>query len=188
MDRFGVPGLLGGVAFGRFLYYMDQDAAREQIAAEGRAVAAVAEARMRRAETLTLLGAGEVFPAGVVVLADAHSGLRPRPAIVAVTVNDLVLLDADPEIDEGVLGRIPRGEITDVRLFDRTGERPKPMTEVEELDAPRANYVVWLDGDEGRGHPFVFPSYNAAAEAERDFRRQLTSGNRPSAQELPPTR
>jgi hypothetical protein len=49
------------------------------------------------------------------------------------------------------------------------------MTEVEELDAPDARYVVWLDGDDGRGHPFVFLSYTAAAEAERDFRRQLTN-------------
>jgi hypothetical protein len=167
--------LLTGVA--NFYAYMFQDIMRARVAAEGRAIAAVAELRTRRAETLSRLGAGEVFPAGSVVLKGADDRPEPRAAIVVVTKDELVLLDASPEAPADEFGRIPRSEMTGVRLLDETGAPATPMSEVEELDAPRRPYVVWVDrtADEGeRGHAFVFPSYTVAAEAERDFRRQLT--------------
>jgi hypothetical protein len=63
-----------------------------------------------------------------------------------------------------------------VRLLNERGEPATPLTEVEELDAPPQRYLVWLDREiDGRsqGPAFLFLSYGVAAEAERDFRRQL---------------
>jgi hypothetical protein len=171
-------GLLVLTGVANFYAYVWQDIARGRVAAEGRIIAAAAELRTRRAETLTRLGAGEVFPAGSVVLKGANDRPEPRATIVVVTKEELVLLDASPEAPDDEFGRIPRNEIAGVRLLDDTGTTATPMTEIEELDAPRRPYVVWVDrkADEGeRGHAFVFPAYTAAAEAERDFRRQLTS-------------
>jgi hypothetical protein len=178
-DRIGGAGrllVLTGVA--NFYAYMFQDVMRARVAAEGRAIAEAAHLRTQRAETLTRLGAGEIFPAGSVVLKGADDRPEPRATIVVVTKDELVLLDASPEAPDDEFGRISRGEIAGVRLLDETGAPATPMTEVEELDAPRRPYVVWVDrkADEGeRGHAFVFPSYTVAAEAERDFRRQLTN-------------
>jgi hypothetical protein len=114
-----VAGWLTREALGKYLHDAAQDlASAEEVAAEGRAVVAAAEARMQRAQTLRSLGAGEVFPAGAAILMNAQGELHPRAAIVVVTKDDLVLLDADPEVDDDVLGRIPRSEIIDVRLLD----------------------------------------------------------------------
>jgi hypothetical protein len=55
-------------------------------------------------------------------------------------------------------------------------EPARPLTEIEELDAPPQRYAVWVDrviDGRSRGHTFVFLSFSLAAEAERDFRRQL---------------
>jgi hypothetical protein len=172
----GAGRLLVLTSVGNFFAYAFQDIARARVAAEGRAIAEAAHLRTRRAETLTRLGAGEIFPAGSVVLKGPKDRPEPRATIVVVTKDELVLLDASPEAPEDEFGRIPRNEITGVRLLDETGVPATPMTEVEELDARRRPYVVWVDrkADEGeRGHAFVFPSYTVAAEAERDFRRQL---------------
>jgi hypothetical protein len=51
-----------------------------------------------------------------------------------------------------------------------------PPSEVQEMDIADRRYVVWVDraADAGvGGHAFVFLAWSTAAEAERDFRRQL---------------
>jgi hypothetical protein len=202
VDDFELPGgpfawvqgagrLLMFTGVANFFAYSFGDIERERVAFEGWAIAEAARLRIQRAQTLTLLGAGEVFPAGSVVLKGPNDRPEPRATIVVVTKDELVLLDADPQAPEDEFGRIPRNEIAGVRLLDESGAPATPMTELEELDAPRRPYVVWVDrkADVGeRGHVFVFPSYTVAAEAERDFRRQLMGRNRPPDRELPPAR
>ena len=162
---------------GQFLPYILQDIGRWQLRADGKAIVENDTLRARRAEKLRQLQSREVFPAGFVLLAGPDGKPDPRLSIVAVTENDLVLLDARTEIlpDEEI-ARIPRQELTGVRLLNERGEPATPLTEVEELDAPPQRYLVWLDREiAGRpqGHAFVFLSYSVAAESERDFRRQL---------------
>jgi hypothetical protein len=161
----------------QFLPYILLDIRRWQLKAEGMAIVEDDALRARRAEKLRQLQAREVFPAGSVLLTGPDGKPDPRPAVVAVTENDLVLLDARAEIlPEDEIARIPRQEATGVRLLNERGESATPLTEVEELDAQPQRYLVWLDREiDGRsqGHAFVFLSYGVAAEAERDFRRQL---------------
>jgi hypothetical protein len=162
---------------GQFLPYILQDIGRWQLRADGKAIAEDDTLRARRAEKLRHLQAREVFPAGSVLLTGAEGKPDPRLAVVAVTENDLVLLDARAEIlpDEEI-ARIPLPEVTGVRLLNERGDPATPLTEVEELDAAPQRYLLWLDREiDGRSqsHAFVFLSYNVAAEAERDFRRQL---------------
>ena len=61
-------------------------------------------------------------------------------------------------------------------MLNERGEPATPLTEVEELDTAPQRYLVWLDREidgKPQSHAFVFLSYSVAAEAERDFRRQL---------------
>jgi hypothetical protein len=172
----GPAGLLILTSVGNFFAYLYQDIARSAVAAEGRAIVAAAELRTRRAQTLGRIGAREVFPAGSVVLTGSDDRPDLRPVVVAVTDTDLVLLDADPQAPEVEFARVPRREVTGIRLLDEEGSPARPMTELEELDAPRRPCVLWVDRQidgRPRGHVFVFPSYVSAAETERDFRRQL---------------
>lgn len=94
-----------------------------------------------------------------------------------MTDQDLVLVDARAElVPEDKIARIPRREVTGVRLLDQRGEPVQPLSEVEELDAPVQTYLVYVDrvvDGHASGHAFVFLSYSVAAEAERDFRRQI---------------
>jgi hypothetical protein len=158
------------------LAYVLMDLDRAQLRTEGRALAQTEELRMRRAEMLRRLDAREVFPAGAVLLIGPDGKPVPRPVEVVVTETELVLLSSHPEMPDDEVGRLPRREVTGIRLLDERGEPAGALTEVEELDAPTQRYVVWvervIDG-RPRGHAFVFLSYSVAAEAERDFRRQL---------------
>jgi hypothetical protein len=182
----GADDLVGGasrVARGFFraehrtiLTYVLMDLDRAQLRTEGRAVAQTEELRTRRAEMLRRLGAREVFPAGAVLLMGSDGKPVPRPVEVVVTETELVLVSSHPETPDDEVGRLLRREVTGVRLLDERGEPARALTEVEELDAATQRYVVWvervIDGNP-RGHAFVFLSYGVAAEAERDFRRQL---------------
>lgn len=156
-------------------FEMDRDLGHLRI--EAGEIADSDELRMRRAEKLQRLAAREVFAAGAALMAGPEDKPFPRPVVVAVTDDDLVLLDARVEVvPEDEIGRIPRREITGVRLLDQRGEPVQPLSEVEELDANVQPYLVYVDREiEGQasGHVFVFLSYSVAAEAERDFRRQL---------------
>jgi hypothetical protein len=173
------PEALFTADFGQFLAYVVLDIRRWQIGREGKAIVEDDRLRGRRAEKLRQLQAGEVFPAGSALLMGPDGRPDPHPVVVAVTEADLVLLssnlDSSREPEEEI-ARIPRAQITGVRVLDERGEPAAPLTEVEELDAPPQRYVVWVDREiEGRsqGNAFVFPSYGVAAEAERDVRRQI---------------
>jgi hypothetical protein len=162
----------------QLVFYVLQDVKRAELRAEGRRLEENEELRRLRDEKLRLLGAREVFPVGSALLTGPDGKPDPRPAIVVVTDAEFVVLDADPQAPEEEIARIPRREVTGARLLDEHGE---PVTtapnEVEEVDARgERRYVVWLDRDvQGRagGHAFVFLAWSVAAEAERDFRRQL---------------
>ena len=157
--------------------YFEMDIDWNQLRIEAGAIADSDELRMRRAEKLQRLAAREVFPAGAALMAGPEDKPFPRPVVVAVTEDDLVLLDARVEVvPEDEIARIPRRQITGVRLLDQRGEPVQPLSEVEELDAPVQTYLVYVDrvvDGQASGHVFVFLSYSVAAEAERDFRRQI---------------
>ena len=160
----------------QFLPYILLDIRRWQLRAEGKAIVEDDRLRARRAEKLRQLQPGEVFPAGSVLLTGPDGRPDPRPAVVAVTEADLVLLSSDVEAPEEEMARIPRGEITGVRLLDERGEPATAVSEVDELDAPPQRYLVWVDREidgQSQGNAFVFLSYTVAAEAERDIRRQI---------------
>lgn len=160
----------------QFLPYILQDIRRWQLKAEGKAIIEDDALRARRAEKLRQLQSREVFPAGAVLTIDSDGKPVPRPVEVVVTETELVLVSSHPQTPDEEVGRLSMREVTGVRLLDERGEPARALTEVEELDAPTQRYVVWveraIDGDP-RGHAFVFLSYSVAAEAERDFRRQL---------------
>ena len=138
------------------------------------------EARRARDDTLRRLQAREVFPAGSLLLTGPDGRADPRHVEVAVTDSEFVVLAADPRHAGEELLRIPRAEVTGVRLLDEQGWQIQwPPTEVEELDIRDRKYLVWVDhttsGAAG-GHAFVFLAWTVAAEAERDFRRLLPPG------------
>jgi hypothetical protein len=139
------------------------------------------EARRLCNDTLRRLQAREVVPAGSLLLTGPDGGADPRRADVAVTETELMVLAADPRPADDELLRIPRSEITGVRLLDEHGGSiVQPATEVEELDRRDRRYIVWVDhaiGDRAGGHAFAFLAWSVAAEAERDFRRQLSPRN-----------
>lgn len=106
-----------------------------------------------------------------------------------MTDTDLVLLDAEGRRLKGQVERlasegewvakIPRAEVTGVRLLDEHGEPVSvPPTELEELEHPDRLYTVWVDrrtnGDTG-SHVFVFHAWSTGDEARRDFERALAS-------------
>ena len=147
-----------------------------QLRSEGAAIVAGAELRKRRDEKLRQLGAREVFPAGAVLMMSSDGKPVPRPVEVVVTETELVLVSSLPQTPDEEVGRLLTGEVTGIRLLDERGESARALTEVEGLDAPTQRYVVWVDrviDGNARGHAFVFLSYSVAAEAQRDFRRQL---------------
>jgi len=159
-----------------FLAYVLMDIDRAQLRSEGAAIVAGEELRERRDEKLRQLGAREVFPAGAVLMMSSDGKPVPRPVEVVVTETELVLVSSLPQTPDEEVGRLLTSEVTSVRLLDERGEPARALTEMEELDAPTQRYVVWVDrviDGNPRGHAFVFLSYRVAAEAERDFRRQL---------------
>jgi hypothetical protein len=173
-DR-GEGGSIGGLFFAssfQFLLYALQDVDRESLRKEGAGFADREAVIARRDQALRRLNAGEFFPAGHVLLAGPESEPKPRRVEVAVTPTDFVLFEGENEIS-----RIPRSEVTGLRLLDEHGERVShPPTEVEEMDQRDRQYVVWLDRNAtaGRGgHVFVFHAWSVAEEARRDFERNL---------------
>ena len=172
--------LAAGTAFAahpvQFLPYILQDIGRWQLKAEVTAIIEDDALRARRAEMLRQLQSLEVFPAGAVLMIGSDGKPAPRPVEVVVTETDLVLVSSHPQTPDEEVGRLPKQEVTGVRLLDERGEPARALTELEELDAPTQRYVVWVDrviDGQPRGHAFVFLSYSAASEAERDLRRQL---------------
>ena len=166
-----VGGLLLADTF-QFVLHILEDIDRENLATEGANIAERELATTRRDQTLRRLNAGEFFPAGHVLLQGPDGHPEPRRVEVAVTKTDFVLFDGKNEVT-----RIPRSEVTGLRLLDDHGERVShPPTEVEEMDQPDRQYVVWLDrqakGGSG-GHVFVFHAWSVADEARRDFERNL---------------
>jgi hypothetical protein len=158
--------------------YILQDVHRAELRREGAAFTAREERRKLRHDLLAELGAQEVFPVGAALLSGADGRPDHRPAVAAVSPEELVLLDADvvegPEVE---LGRIPRGAIAGVRLRDEHGE-PVDVAELDErADLKADRFVVWVDRADpasptGSGaHGFVFFSGSVAAEAARDFER-----------------
>jgi hypothetical protein len=169
-------GFIAADAIGLMLAVL-QDVDRADLRDEGARIAANEELRRLRDEKLLRLDGREVFAAGAALLTAPNGRPDPRPAVVVVTDPELVILDAHPQAPEEEIERIPRAEVTGVRLLDEYGEPvASPPSEVEELDARDRRYVVWLDREvEGRrgGHAFAFLAWSVAAEAERDFRRNL---------------
>jgi hypothetical protein len=174
-DR-GEGGSIGGLFYAtgfQFLLYALQDIDRADLRKEGARIAEREAVIARRDQTLRRLNAGEFFPAGHVLVKDPDGYLpKPRRVEVAVTPTDFVLFEGENEIS-----RIPRSEVTGLRLLDEHGERVShPPTEVEEMDQRDRQYVVWLDrnasGGPG-GHVFVFHAWSVAEEARRDFERNL---------------
>ena len=161
----------------QFVFYVLQDIDRAELRAEGRRIAESDELRRLRDEKLLVLDGREVFQAGAALLTGPDGRPDPRPAVVVVTETELVLLDADPQAPEEEITRIPRPEVTGVRLLDEHGEPvAAPPSELEELDVKDRRYVVWVDREvEGRkgGHAFAFLAWSVAAEAQRDFERNL---------------
>jgi hypothetical protein len=161
----------------QFLSSLLQDIDRAELRLEGARIAQAEELRRLRDDMLRRLNAREVFPAGAALRTGPDGKPDPRPVVVAVTDAELVVLDADPQAPEEEIARIPRNELSGVRLLDEHGEVvPAPPSEVEEMDLADRRYVVWVDraaDGEAGGHAFVFLAWSMAAEAERDFRRQL---------------
>ena len=156
-----------------------QDVRIAEVAREGRAIAEDEALRALRDQKIASLAASEVFPAGSVLLQGPDGRPDPRPAFVAVTQDELVLLDADavnaPEVE---LARIPRAELSGVRLLDAYGKPVETETvdELAEMDHKDERYAVWVDrlttGPAG-SHGFVFRALSLAVEAKRDFERAL---------------
>lgn len=140
------------------------------------------EVRRTRDDTLRRLQAREVFPAGSLLLTGPDGRADSRHVEVAATDAEFVVLAADPRHAGQELLRIPRAEVTGVRLLDEQGWHIQwPPTEVEELDLRDRKYIVWVDHEVGGrtgGHAFAFLAWSVAAEAERDFRRQLPPGTK----------
>ena len=141
-------------------------------------MSATEEARDLRNRKLREIGSLEVFPAGMAVLAETEAGPTLREAVVAVTADDFVLLDADVKREpDGEFGRIRRAEVAGLRMVDEQGQ-PVAMLQsrdILELDEPASlRYVVSVDRRAGDGiasHAFVFRSLSVADEARRDFAR-----------------
>jgi hypothetical protein len=154
-----------------------QDIDRSDLRVEGARIAANEELRRQRDDLLRRLDGRAVFPAGAALQTGPDGRPDPRPAVVVVTEPDFVALDADPRAPEDEIERIPRAEVTSVRLLDEHGDPiTTPPSEVEEMDLVGRRYLVWLDREfQGRkgGHAFAFLAWSVAAEAARDFRRNL---------------
>ena len=104
---------------------------------------------------------------------------QQKDAVVAVTENDLVVLNADVQRDpDGEIGWIGKADVTGVRMLDEAGN-PIAMTrsrDVLELDEPEHSYVVAIDRrarESTMADAFVFRSLSVADEARRDFERNL---------------
>jgi len=168
-----IKGLFLASGF-QFVLYALQDIDRADLRDEGARIAKREAVIARRDQTLRSINAGEFFPAGHVLLAGPDGYPEPRRVEVAVTPTDFVLFAGENEIS-----RIPRSEVTGLRLLDEHGDRVShPPTEVEEMDQHDRQYVVWLDRNAtvGRGgHVFVFHAWSVAEEARRDFERNLGS-------------
>lgn len=107
-----------------FLPYILQDIRRWQLESEGKAIVEDDALKARRAEKLRQLQSREVFPAGSVLPTGPDGKPDPRLSVVAVTENDLVLLDARAEIEPEVeIARIPRPELIGVRLLNERASR-----------------------------------------------------------------
>jgi hypothetical protein len=154
-----------------------QDIHRADIEDERAKIVAREELRRIRDEALLRLDGREVFAAGAALITGPDGRPEPRQALVVVTEPELVVLSAAPRTPEDEIERIPRGEVTGVRLLDEHGEPvTTPPSEVEEMDMVGRRFLVWLDREiEGRkgGHAFAFLAWSVAAEAVRDFRRNL---------------
>lgn len=177
--------LADGIQWG---LYALQDLHRTDLKLEQASVADREEAARLRNDTLRRLATGEVFSAGTALIESPSGGAEPRRVEIAVTTSELVLLDAEerppvqriahlPREGEEVVARIPRSEVTGVRLLDEHGEPvSSPPTELQELDERDRQYVVWVDRKttEGSGgHIFVFRAWSVANEARRDFERSI---------------
>ena len=156
--------------------------ALDEFVDEQRKVVRIEEANEARIQKLTSIGSGEVFPAGFVILQQPGSSHRiKKDVIVAVTKDDLVVLNADVRRDpDGEIGRIHKADVTGVRMLDEAGNTIS-MTQSRdglELDEPDHSYVVAIDrtaGESTASDAFVFRSLSVADEARRDFERNLAT-------------
>lgn len=158
--------------------YVLQDVDRWSLLRDRSSLVANEEQRKLRHDLLAELGAEEVFSAGAALLTGPDGRPDPRPVSAAVTPAEIVLLDADvQQAPETEVARIPRREISGVRLLGEHGDpiNPVDLDEAAELEAPRdRRYVVWVDrqvGGSSGAHAFVFFAPSVAAEAARDFER-----------------
>jgi hypothetical protein len=165
---------------GNYFSYADFADADEAFADEQRKMARIEEAREARNRKLTSIGSGEVFPAGFVILEAIDGSHRiKRNVVVAVTEDDLVLLDAEELRDpDGEIGRIRKTDVTGVRMVDELGNAiaMTQSRDVLELDEHEHAYVVALDrrdGGQTASQAFVFRSLSVADEARHDFERNL---------------
>jgi hypothetical protein len=150
---------------------------------EQRSMERIEEAEDGRNRKLASIGTREVFPAGIVILQDERGHRTKRNVIVAVTSDDLVVLNAEVRRDpEGEIGRIRKADVVGVRMVDEAGNRiaMTQSRDVLELDEPERSYIVAVDrreGDATVSQAFVFRSLSVADEARRDFERNLAKSS-----------
>jgi hypothetical protein len=181
MDLGDLPGVMLFAEVGQLDFYRLHDLHRNELARERASRVDREIATQLRNEILRRLGSLEVFPAGIALTRGPDGREVPRHVDVAVTASDFILLDADdlrratPHQTDGIVARIPRSDVTSVRLLDEDGDPVTyPPSEVQELDLPDRQYLVWVDRtapDGSGGHVFAFRAWSVANEAKRDFER-----------------
>lgn len=126
------------------------------------------EAKQRRGEKLVEIGSERLIPIGLAAVSDGAGGSTLRASLLAVTTDDLVLLDANvtggPDRE---LARIPRSDITGVRIVDEHGDPvdAAPPSVSDEIAQPSdRRYALVLDSSNGFSL-FAFRSLSRAIEA-----------------------
>jgi hypothetical protein len=126
------------------------------------------EAMQRRSHKLAEIGSRRLVPMGLAAVSDGAGGSALRASLLAVTADDLVLLDANVTGDpDGELARIPRSDITGVRIVDEQGDplAAAPPSVSEELDQPPDRRFALVLDSKGGYSLFAFRSLARAIEA-----------------------
>jgi hypothetical protein len=137
------------------------------------------ERRIARSKYLDRIGVVASFESGLLPISEGDTVLL-KPMLMVVTDKDLVLLAS--EIGEDVLSeyaRLPRAEVTSVRVLDADGN-PAPEGLVhprDELDpALSGTFVLGLDLADQERIGLVFRSANGAGEVADRLARFVAGG------------
>jgi hypothetical protein len=126
------------------------------------------EAKQRRSRKLAKIGSRRLIPAGLAAVSDGVGGSAFRASLLAVTDDDLVLLDANVTGDpDREFARIPRSDVTGVRVVDEHGDpvNAAPLSVADELDQPSDRRFALLLDSKGGFSLFAFRSLSRAIEA-----------------------